>query len=294
MENYRTLKTTDGATLSYRLLRSSSVQKPLIVLLHGMASNMTRWSEFLEHTKLKQHWDILRLDLRGHGESFWRGRLHMQLWCEDLRAILDAEGYDQAVLIGHSLGAQVAVNFGARYPQRMRGLVLIDPVFYQALRGKMRRFGLLRSCARGFTALIRLLNFFGLRRRSIPNRDLQKLDALTRERFLDVGKQKEMLELYSSPWEDLKYFPTASFIHELMEIIRPLPSLATIPAPILALLSSAMTYTDPVRTREILAAHPRTTIVALNAYHWPLTESPVQVREAIEDWCEQLRLNKII
>ncbi len=293
MENSCLLHTADGATLSYRLFREPTASKPLIVLLHGMASNMTRWSEFLEHTKLKEHWDILRLDLRGHGESFWRGRLSMDRWCDDLRAILDAEGYDQAVLVGHSLGAQVAVQFAARHPTRIRGVVLIDPVFSQALRGKMRRFSLLRSPAQGFATLIRLLNFLGLRRKLIPNRDLRKLDEITRANFLNVGKQQEMLDLYSSPWEDLKYFPSSSFLQELIEIIRPLPSLTSIPAPILALLSSAMTYTDPVKTRQILAAHPRTEIVALNAYHWPLTESPLQVREAIESWCERLRLDKL-
>ena len=289
MENSRLLHTADGATLSYRLFRGSSAQQPLIVLLHGMASNMTRWSEFSEHTKLKKHWDILQPDLRGHGESFWRGRLDMDIWCEDLRAILDAEGYRQAVLIGHSLGAQVSMQFAARYPTRIRGMVLIDPVFYQALCGKMRRLSLLRSSAKGLALLIRLLNFLGLRRKLIPSRDLQKMDAITRAHFLNVGKQQEMLDLYSSPWEDLKYFPTASFLQELTEIIRPLPLLTSVPAPILALLSSAMTYTDPIKTRELLATHPRTEIVALNAYHWPLTENPVQVREAIENWCERLR-----
>jgi pimeloyl-ACP methyl ester carboxylesterase len=40
---------------------------------------MSRWSEFVEHTSLKQTWDLLRPDLRGHGESFPRGRLSLTL-----------------------------------------------------------------------------------------------------------------------------------------------------------------------------------------------------------------------
>jgi len=125
------------------------------------------------------------------------------------------------------------------------------------------------------------------RRRHIPVRDLRKLDEKTRQELLAAGKQKEMVELYSSPWEDLKFFPLASFLQELVEIVRPLPAPAQIKAPILALLSSGITYTDPAVTKEILSEHPQARIVTIDAYHWPLTETPLQVREAIEKWCER-------
>jgi len=288
MEAFRTLLASGGATLGYRLFRGASASRRLIVLLHGMASNMTRWSEFVERTTLKQDWDILRPDLRGHGESFWRGALGMERWCEDLRNILDAEGYVRALLIGHSLGAQVAMQFASRYPARVHGLVLIDPVFHQALRGGMRTASRLKPAIRLLVGFIRLLNRLGVRRRHIPNRDLRQLDEATRARLLNAGKQQEMVALYSSPWEDLKFFPAASLLQELLEIIRPLPPLASIPAPILALLSAGVTYTDPVLTRQMLADHAQTEIVAIDAYHWPLTEKPEQVREAIERWCERL------
>jgi len=286
MEMIRTLSTADGAMLGYRLFRGTAAPRRLIVLLHGVASNMSRWSEFVEHTSLKETWDLLRPDLRGHGESFPRDRLSLEIWCRDLRDVLDAEGYDQALIIGHSLGAQVAVQFAARYPARVRGLALIDPIFHQALRGGMRVLSRLRPAVSLLAALIRLLNRLGLRRRHIPVRDLRKLDEKTRQDLLAAGKQKEMIELYSSPWEDLKFFPIASFLQELIEITRPLPALAEIKAPILALLSSGITYTDPGITQKTLAGFSRVQTVTVDAYHWPLTEKPQQVREAIEKWCE--------
>lgn len=287
METIRILPATNGATLGYRLLRRAAAPRRLIVMLHGVASNMSRWSEFVEHTSLKQTWDMLRPDLRGHGESFSRGRLSLEIWCRDLRDILDAEGYEQALLIGHSLGAQVAVQFAARYPARVRGLVLIDPIFHQALRGGMRVLSRLRPAVSLLAVLLRLLNRLGLRRRHIPVRDLRKLDEKTRQDLLAAGKQTEMIELYSSPWEDLKYFPTASFLQEVIEISRPLPALTQIRVPILALLSSGITYTDPGITQKMLAGNARAQTVMVDAYHWPLTEKPQQVREAIEKWCER-------
>jgi esterase len=287
METIRILPAADGITLSYRLLRGAAAPRRLIVMLHGVASNMSRWSEFVEHTSLKQTWDLLRPDLRGHGESFLRGRLSLEIWCRDLRDILDAEGYEQALLIGHSLGAQVAVQFAARYPARVRGLVLIDPIFHQALRGGMRVLSRLRPAVSLLAVLLRSLNWLGLRRRHIPVRDLRKLDEKTRQDLLAAGKQKEMIELYSSPWEDLKFFPTVSFLQEVIEISRPLPTLAEIKVPILALLSSGITYTDPGITQKMLAGNAQVQTVTVDAYHWPLTEKPQQVREAIEKWCER-------
>ena len=287
MEAIRILPTADGATLGYRLFHGAAAPRRLIVLLHGVASNMSRWSEFVEHTSLKETWDLLRPDLRGHGESFTRGRLGLEIWCRDLRDVLDAEGYDQALLIGHSLGAQVAVQFAARYPARVRGLVLIDPLFHQALRGGMRVLSRLRPAVGLLAVLVRLLNALGLRRRHLPVRNLRKLDEKTRQDLLSAGKQKEMIELYSSPWEDLKFFPLASFLQELVEISRPLPALAEIKVPILALLSSGITYTDPDITQKTLAGNARVQTVTVDAYHWPLTEKPRQVREAIEKWCER-------
>ena len=287
MEMHRTLVAPDGAALGYRLWRGGTAPRRLIVLLHGVASNMTRWSEFVEFTTLKQGWDILRLDLRGHGESFRRGTLRLERWCEDLRQILDAEKCEQALLIGHSLGAQVAVQFAARFPARVRGLVLIDPVFHAALRGELRTTSRLKPLLRLLIGSIRLLNALGLRRRHIPNRDLRQLDEATRAKLLNVGKKEEMIALYSSPWEDIKFFPTASFLQELLEMVRPLPPLSSLPMPILALLSTGITYTEPAVTHRILSGHPDMTIVAIDAHHWPLTEKPEQVRAAIERWCER-------
>jgi len=169
----------------------------------------------------------------------------------------------------------------------VRGLVLIDPVFHEALRGALRTANRLKPAIRLLIGSIRLLNALGLRRRRIPNRDLRQLDEATRAKLLNLGKQEEMIALYSSPWEDIKYFPTASFLQELLEMVRPLPQLASLPIPILALLSTGITYTDPAVTRRILAGRPDMTIVTIDAYHWPLTEKPVPVREAIERWCER-------
>ena len=91
LDTARTLRAADGAVLAYRLWRPGPPRQ-ILVLLHGLASNMTRWSEFVARTTLRDSWDLLRVDLRGQGLSVHRGRIGMAEWCGDLAAILDAEG----------------------------------------------------------------------------------------------------------------------------------------------------------------------------------------------------------
>lgn len=287
MDTAHTFIAPDGTPLHYRRWRRGRERTRLLVLLHGMASNLTRWSEFVERTQLKQTWDILRPDLRGHGESFTRGRIGIRRWCDDLLGILDAEGYDQAVVIGHSLGAHVALEFAARYPKRVAGLILIDPAFRNALRGKMRLALAGRPLLWLLVRAIRLLNALGLRRRYIPARDLQRLDEQTRAELLETGNPAAFVRRYSSVPADLRHFPTAHLIQEVYETLRPLPKLDAIAVPVLVLLSRGLTYTDPVRMRRALGPLRRVETVVIDAFHWPLTERPLEVREAIERWCDR-------
>jgi pimeloyl-ACP methyl ester carboxylesterase len=288
MEAARSFIASDGTKIAYRLWRGNDTKRPLIVLIHGIASNLTRWSEFVEHTSLINDWDILRLDLRGHGESMWRGKLNLEIWSQDLLGILEAESYSRAVLIGHSLGAQIAVHFANRHSPRVDGLVLMDPVFAEALKGSMRWVRYLRPVIALLIGLIMLLNRLGVYRRHLPSRDLRALDETVRKTLLESGQYEAMIERYSSPWPDLKVFPVASYIQEAMQMVRSLPALSSITIPVLILLSRGQTYTDPDRSREVIVRIPDVRLVLIDAYHWPLTERPVEVREAIESWCAAL------
>lgn len=286
MELDRTL-VVGGVALHYRLSRTASARPPL-VLLHGVASNLTRWSEFVQHTTLAQSWDLLRVDLRGHAGSLTRTPIGMARWSDDLAAILDAEGYRRAVLVGHSLGANLAVHFAHRHRPRAAGLVLIDPVASDALHGRARWIGRIAPLARPLVAAVLRLNRLGVQRRRLPPLDLRALDAATRRELLAAGRADALLRRYGSPFADLRFVPTATYLQDVVELVRPLPPLAAIEAPVLALLSRGVTFTDLDETTRLLGALPRVEIERLDAYHWPLTEKPEAVREAIEGWCARL------
>jgi len=283
MDISRTLTTRDGAVIAYRLWRPAAPRR-LFVLLHGVASNMTRWSEFVAQTMLRDSWDILRLDLRGMGRSIYRGRIGMAEWCADVAAILKAEGYAHAVVAGHCLGANVALEFAARNPAQAIGLVLIEPMSRPALTGAMRRIVRLRPFLIALAAGVRALNALGLYRRRIESLDLEQLDRETRAAISAGGGAGALLEKYASPLLDLRTTPSGAYLQALIAVTDRLPDLRTIATPVLALLSSGGALSNPLRTRAVLATLPKCEIIELEARHWVPTEQPDAMRDAIESW----------
>src|SRR5205085_9608399 len=117
-------------------------------------------------------------------------------------------------------------------------------------------------------------NALGLRRRRIPQRDLRALDEDVREHLIGAGKTEAFVKRYTSPLADLKFFSTANYLQEFQELTRPIPPAPGLHAPMLALISKAVTFSDTATTCAALARYPATHVVMLSAYHWPLTEKP--------------------
>jgi pimeloyl-ACP methyl ester carboxylesterase len=283
MEVARNVVTTDGAVIAYRLSRRAAPRRT-IVLIHGVASNLTRWSEFVAATRLGATWDLLRVDLRGHGGSVHRGRIGMDEWCADLAAILRAESVPQAVLVGHCLGANVALWFAHRHPGPTAGLVLIEPMFREALTGPLAKVAAVRALVAPVVLGLRVLGALGIHRRGLAPLDLAELDREARAAMARAGGTFPE-DRYASPLQDLRIVPTVVYLQDLLAVSGPLPDLAGMRVPVLALLSTGAAFSDPLEAERRLATLPRCAIVRLEAQHWIPTEQPEAMRRAIEEWC---------
>ena len=278
------IDTSDGCSLSYWLRRAPNQPASVILLIHGAASNHTRWSEFVDETRLNATWDLLRPDMRGNGESAYRGRLNLELWSRDLREILDAEGYPRALLVGHSLGAQIAIQVAHDFPDRVQGLSLIDPVARSALIGRKRWLARTRPLFLVGIWVARALNTLGIRRRQIPDRDLRILDQETRAALSEGQSAEEIAKRYSALGPILRYQPTANYLQQLVATTADFPDLTQITVPVQVLLSKGITFADPQVNRQELGRFTDVQFTSIDANHWPLTECPDEVRRAIEDW----------
>ena len=286
-EEFRALRRPDGASIAYGIVRGEA-PRPLLALAHGMGSNMTRWSELFARTALKSSWDLLRMDLRGHGDSPWRGRTGMDVWIDDLAAILDAEGYEHAVVGGHCMGANFALDFAHRKPDRTRGLVLIEPMPRAAQTGVTRSLQPLAPLIRLAAGAVRAANALGIKRRRVERLDLMTLDTATRAAMASQRSADAMTRIYASPLFDLRYMTTAAYLQDLLAVWRDVPPLAAIRVPALVLISTGRHFTEPSLVQQAMAAIPRLTLRRVDALHWIPTERPQAMREAIEQWCENL------
>ncbi len=287
-DSMRRLSAADGAELSYWVHRREHGPSPAVLLIHGAASNHTRWSEFTRHTTLRSRYDLVRPDMRGNARSMVRGKLDLDVWCRDLVAILDAEGYPSAIVVGHSLGAQIALHLAATHPRRVHALALIDPVVRQALTGKQRRIRRMEPAFRLAIWILRAANWLGIRQRRFPLMDLEALDAETRAAMQGAHPQKELVQRYSALGLIFEHMPIANYLQQLVATARPLPRLETIVAPTLVLESTGVDLMDRPMARAELARLPDADFVEIDATHWPLTERPGEVRRAIENWIERL------
>ena len=74
---------------------------------------------------LAENFEVLDFDMRGFGESSKPiQRYTVETWADDLAALLDALSIESAHVHGTSMGGLVGVQFAAKYPERLRGLVL--------------------------------------------------------------------------------------------------------------------------------------------------------------------------
>ena len=285
IEELKFIQAGDGVQLGYqRLIHDPAA--PSLIMLHGLASNHTRWSEFAANTRLRQDWNLLRPDLRGHSHSMTRKAYNRELWCDDLATIIRQERLQRVVIIGHSLGAQVAMAFALRYPALCGGLILLDPVFPELLHGILGRARRLRGLLWVLLKLLRLFNALGLRRRHFPIRDLHRLDQQTRE-LLKQTSAEEIARLYSDPRVDLEFIPLANYLQDVLEVVRPLPDYTALQQPVRVLLSTGTSLCDCQAIERRVGRIPHSDIVPIHCNHWPLTEKPDEVRLLIETTCRE-------
>jgi pimeloyl-ACP methyl ester carboxylesterase len=117
----------EGAQLS--ALALGSADAPPVAMLHGLVSgNMASWYSPIA-TPLSGTQRVLLYDQRGHGGSTVpRCGFDLDTQARDLQAVLAHFGCGAGPvdLVGHSMGALIALRFALRQPQRVRRLVLVD------------------------------------------------------------------------------------------------------------------------------------------------------------------------
>lgn len=145
-------------------------QGPPVVCIHGLTANAFCFQALAD--TLAPHHRVFAYDLRGRGDSDKPEEGYsVPIHAEDLAQLIDELGLEKPAIIGHSLGALIALYFAAHYPDRLSKLVLIDggaPLPWQRvedtpawLTASVSRIGTPMSSYKDYLALLKQTPFLG-------------------------------------------------------------------------------------------------------------------------------------
>ena len=104
---------------------SEAGKGPATIFLHGHLENRAMWKPVTDALPRSMRW--LSIDLPGHGDSGNLGYVHtMEEMAEVVRAIADHKRLKRFVLCGHSMGGYLAFAFAERFPDMIKGLILMN------------------------------------------------------------------------------------------------------------------------------------------------------------------------
>lgn len=115
------------------VIQSDNTDGTPLVLLHGWSVSAFAYTEVLEHLE-KLGFRVIALDAPGHGRS---DALHWGHGIRDMarivRAALDAlHVMGEAVIVGHSMGGAMAVEYAAMFPGNVAAAILLNPAAGQS------------------------------------------------------------------------------------------------------------------------------------------------------------------
>jgi pimeloyl-ACP methyl ester carboxylesterase len=113
--------------------------EPLIVLLHGFGANTSSWRRVM--TPLAELGTVVAYDRPAFGLTERPLGAALRTWpgpnpygaeaqADQLAGLVEAMGFEQAILVGNSAGGTVAMLTALRYPERVQGIVFVDAAIY--------------------------------------------------------------------------------------------------------------------------------------------------------------------
>lgn len=124
-----------GATL---VVEEHGQGEPLFVLIHGIGMGRKVFADLV--TRLDEHGRVWTMDLPGYGEAPEPPRTPtMERTADLVAALLRDRGEPGAVVVGHSMGTQVATELAVRHPDLVRALVLAAPTVDLSARRAVRQ-----------------------------------------------------------------------------------------------------------------------------------------------------------
>jgi proline iminopeptidase len=222
---------------------------------------------------------VFRWDQRGGGRSDHRGPYTLDRFVADLDAVRGMSGRDRVALLGHSWGAQLALAYTLRYPERVSRLVYVSgvglgsdwrPEFHrnadERLGPRRARFARLRAAER------------------TPEQDRELAVLQWSIDFVDAGRALGWAQAMATPWYGINYECNRALGAELAQTWREPDLVAAcrrLPVPTL-IIDGAADLRPRWAVDSLAAALPAVTRVVLDRVgHLPWIEAPSEFGAAV-------------
>jgi pimeloyl-ACP methyl ester carboxylesterase len=268
-----------------RLFFKTSGEGPPIVLIHGAWGSQEWWRWQVSFLSLR--FQVLTLDLRGHGQSSPIERPYsIPEFAQDLSVLLQSFGNEPVPLVGWSMGGMVSLQFCLNQPSRVKALVLIGT------RGHLCRKTKRRIRLQYFMARLRLLSNLSAPRKydrageTFPG---EKERAEAEIRYMLGGKAaREVIRWVQA---DLEQNPRSQYFN----VARSFwdwdagPELARISTPTLIMVGEKDDWVPPVFSHRLHKGIPGSRLIVIEGagHHLPL-ERPARVNFEIGRFLQEV------
>lgn len=241
-----------------------------LVVIHGLFGSADNWRSHVKAWQAVRR--VIAVDLRNHGRSPHLAGMGYAEQAEDVVALLDRLGIEQAHLLGHSMGGKVVISVARLYPQRVASLIVADIAPQAYGHDHDAVFAALRRVAEGQPANRREAD--ELLAEHVDERPIRLFLATNLERAEEGGLKLRLgLDEIEGDYEAIMGAPAGQAPYD---------------GPTLVLRGERSHYVTDAALPALREVLPDATIKTLDAGHWLHAEQPEAFREAVDEFLAEL------
>lgn len=237
-----------------------------VVVMHGVFGSADNW--LTQARMMSEKYRVITIDLRNHGQSEHSDVFDYPAMAEDLRQFIEEQKLENPIVIGHSMGGKVAMNFAVAHSEMLEKLIVVDiaPRAYN-----LKHYVILDGL------------------KAIP------IDTLQSRQQADevLAQYVEEPDVRQFLLKNLQRKPEGGFAWKLnLDVIDknfanvgvPLQHEGTFDKPALFIRGSRSNYVRDEDIPGIKSIFPKAEVQSLDTGHWVQAEKPVEFVAMVMEW----------
>lgn len=240
-----------------------------IIILHGLFGSSDNWYSLSKVFAKK--FRVFTVDQRNHGQSPHSDQHDYKLLTEDLEEFVNEHQLEKPIILGHSMGGKVAMNYAIKDPGKTGKLIVVDimpkwyPLHHQHIFAGMRSLDLTRLHSRSDAESIIAQHIPKVEERQFIMKNLGRNEQQGFEWKLNVDALERNIEAMA---EGMQYEGQYT-------------------GPTLMIKGARSEFYHADGDDKLVAKYfPNTTWVTLDTGHWVQAEKPKEFEEVVISWLE--------